>query len=255
MKIRWYKEPVTVFFLFFACIIMSATDEKKCTLYTATYSLLKFFLYTSHYSVTYKESGMLSLFKSTSGYEMLSKLSSIYGLVSHLKRTFSVTSCTYNETKHSKIKVPKLTKMPPRPKLPENELKEKFIKGGSGHGGQKINKTNSKVQLTHVPTGIVISCQATRSRDQNRKIARQILALKVDQLKNGDKSWKALKGAREKIRKQRAKRKSKAKYRKLREEKEAEMVKQKPDSSTASQADKKHETFKNDCPLLSSVKE
>ncbi|KAF6006054.1 hypothetical protein HII13_005173 [Brettanomyces bruxellensis] len=130
--------------------------------------------------------------------------------------------------------------MPPRPKLPENELKEKFIKGGSGHGGQKINKTNSKLQ----DPGTKIE-----------KIARQILALKVDQLKNGDKSWKALKGAREKIRKQRAKRKSKAKYRKLREEKEAEMVKQKPDSSTASQADEKHETFKNDCPLLSSVKE
>lgn len=122
--------------------------------------------------------------------------------------------------KSSKIKVPKLTKMPPRPKLPESELKEKFIKGGSGHGGQKINKTNSKVQLTHIPTGIVISCQATRSRDQNRKIARQILALKVDELKNGEKSWKSLKGERERIKKQRAKRKSKAKYRRLREEKE-----------------------------------
>lgn len=54
-----------------------------------------------------------------------------------------------------------------------------FIKGG-GKGGQKINKTNSKVQLRHIPTGIVVSCQYSRSREQNRKRAREILAGKVD---------------------------------------------------------------------------
>jgi protein subunit release factor B len=56
-----------------------------------------------------------------------------------------------------------------------------FIKGG-GRGGQKINKTNSKVQLKHIPTGIVVECQASRSREENRKRARELLALQVEKL-------------------------------------------------------------------------
>ncbi|VVT48961.1 uncharacterized protein SAPINGB_P002036 [Magnusiomyces paraingens] len=51
-----------------------------------------------------------------------------------------------------------------------------------GKGGQKINKTNSKVQLKHIPTGIVVSSQFSRSREQNRKKAREILALKIEEL-------------------------------------------------------------------------
>ena len=43
-----------------------------------------------------------------------------------------------------------------------------------------------QVQLRHVPTGIVVDCQATRSRDQNRKIAREKLALRLAQWENGD---------------------------------------------------------------------
>lgn len=66
----------------------------------------------------------------------------------------------------------------------ETEIEEKFLHGGRGPGGQKINKCNSKVQLLHVPTGIVVDCQATRSRDQNRKIAREKLALKIAQWEN-----------------------------------------------------------------------
>lgn len=76
----------------------------------------------------------------------------------------------------------KANKLPPRPKINEDEITEVFLKGGSGPGGQKINKTNSKVQLKHLPTGIVVECQATRSREQNRKKAREILAMKVQHL-------------------------------------------------------------------------
>lgn len=83
----------------------------------------------------------------------------------------------------------KKNKMPPRPKFTaemETEIEEKFLHGGRGPGGQKINKCNSKVQLRHIPTGIVVDCQATRSRDQNRKIAREKLALRIAQWHNGD---------------------------------------------------------------------
>lgn len=73
----------------------------------------------------------------------------------------------------------KKNKLPPRPKFtPEMEAQctEKFLHGGRGPGGQKINKCNSKVQLRHEPTGIVVECQETRSREQNRKLARLKLA-------------------------------------------------------------------------------
>ncbi|AAS54771.1 AGR281Cp [Eremothecium gossypii ATCC 10895] len=78
----------------------------------------------------------------------------------------------------------KKNRIPPRPKwTPEMEasIEEKFLHGGRGPGGQKINKCNSKVQLRHVPSGIVIECQATRSREQNRKLAREKLAAALAQ--------------------------------------------------------------------------
>uniref|UniRef100_A0A060T9I4 ARAD1D15466p n=1 Tax=Blastobotrys adeninivorans TaxID=409370 RepID=A0A060T9I4_BLAAD len=83
----------------------------------------------------------------------------------------------FGTTQHCQLKAHKL---PPRPTISEDEIEEVFIKGG-GKGGQKINKTNSKVQLRHIPTGIVVSCQYSRSREQNRKRAREILAGKVDE--------------------------------------------------------------------------
>lgn len=66
--------------------------------------------------------------------------------------------------------------------IPPSDLIEKFVKG-RGPGGQAINKTNSSVSLTHIPTGIRIQSQPTRSREENRKIARKILAEKLDLLR------------------------------------------------------------------------
>lgn len=76
-------------------------------------------------------------------------------------------------------------KLPPRPKftsLMETQCEEKFLHGGRGPGGQKINKCNSKVQLKHIPTGLVVECQQTRSREQNRKLAREKMALEIERL-------------------------------------------------------------------------
>ena len=47
------------------------------------------------------------------------------------------------------------------------DIEEKFIYG-QGKGGQKQNKTQNTVQLKHIPTGLVITCQAYRERERNR---------------------------------------------------------------------------------------
>lgn len=83
------------------------------------------------------------------------------------------------------------------------------------------NKTNSAVQLKHIPTGIVVKSQATRSRSQNRKLAREILAQRIDELTNGDQSRSAIVGAVKKKRADSAAKKSRRKYKLLEEEKAA----------------------------------
>lgn len=67
---------------------------------------------------------------------------------------------------------------------------------GWGKGGQKVNKTTNAVILTHEPTGTQVKVHATRSLKQNRAIARKQLALRVDEMENGDDSVVAQKRAK-----------------------------------------------------------
>lgn len=75
------------------------------------------------------------------------------------------------------------------------------------------NKTNSAVQLKHLPTGIVVKSQATRSRSQNRTIARNLLAARLDELHNGDASRSAAVGDLKRRKRASAAKKSRRKYR------------------------------------------
>ena len=69
------------------------------------------------------------------------------------------------------------------------ELKESDIKmdvyHSSGAGGQSVNTSNSAVRLTHIPTGIAVTCQIERSQLKNRERAMNMLKIKInDEIRN-----------------------------------------------------------------------
>ena len=94
----------------------------------------------------------------------------------------------------------------------EDDLEESFILGG-GPGGQKTNKTSSVVRLFHEPSGVAVKVGASRSREDNRWLARRMLAETI--LDNEHKRKSAARQKAEKVRRQKRRRSRRQKQKML----------------------------------------
>lgn len=84
--------------------------------------------------------------------------------------------------------------------IPDTEIKMDTFRSG-GAGGQHVNKTESAVRLTHIPTGLIVACQTQRSQHKNRDMAMKLLAAKVFDLRRREQAEKLqqIQGERQKI--------------------------------------------------------
>ena len=94
----------------------------------------------------------------------------------------------------------------------EDDLEESFVLGG-GPGGQKTNKTSSVVRLSHEPSGVAVKVGESRSREDNRWLARRMLAETI--LEREHKRKSAARQKAEKIRRQKRRRSRRQKQKML----------------------------------------